>query len=116
MAEFGFFGLVVKTRVQTPRFNGQSCSAGDLLFSLMRLLPKRTNWLIVGKFPPVKYGPSGKFWKSVLFSGQIQNLLNQARSSSAGLGFFNGFPNFQAAGRFYTRKQGKSQAGKGFLG
>jgi hypothetical protein len=72
MAEFGFFGLVVKTRVQTPRFNGQSCSAGDLLFSLKRLLPRRTNWLIVGKFPPVKYGPSGKFENLFFFQDKFR--------------------------------------------
>ena len=29
-AEFGFLGVVVKTRVQTPRFWGQDSSAGDL--------------------------------------------------------------------------------------
>jgi hypothetical protein len=54
MAEFGFLGLVVNTRVQTPLFSGQFCSAGDLLFSLALFLPRRTNWLIVGKFPPVQ--------------------------------------------------------------
>jgi hypothetical protein len=27
-AEFGFFGVVVYTRVHTPRFCGQACSAG----------------------------------------------------------------------------------------
>jgi hypothetical protein len=27
-AEFGFFGVVVYTRVQTPRFCGHACSAG----------------------------------------------------------------------------------------
>jgi hypothetical protein len=30
-AEFGFFGVVVYTRVQTPRFCGQESSAGELL-------------------------------------------------------------------------------------
>jgi hypothetical protein len=31
-AEFGFFGVVVYTRVHTPRFCGQFSSAGTLLF------------------------------------------------------------------------------------
>jgi hypothetical protein len=43
MAELGFLGLVVKTRVQTPRFSGQFSSAGDLLFTLSFFLPNRTN-------------------------------------------------------------------------
>jgi hypothetical protein len=30
MAEFGFLGVVVKTRVQTPLFWGQASRAGDL--------------------------------------------------------------------------------------
>jgi hypothetical protein len=31
-AEFGFFGVVVYTRVQTPLFWGLFCNAGDLFF------------------------------------------------------------------------------------
>jgi hypothetical protein len=31
-AEFGFFGVVVYTRVQTPRFCGHCLRAGDALF------------------------------------------------------------------------------------
>jgi hypothetical protein len=34
-AEFGFFGVWVYTRMQTPRFSGQPCSAGD--FVLVRI-------------------------------------------------------------------------------
>jgi hypothetical protein len=49
IAEFGFFGLVVNTRVQTPRFKGQFSSAGDLLFTFNFFLPNLTNWFIVGK-------------------------------------------------------------------
>src|SRR5688500_9226456 len=47
-AEFGFFGVWVKTRTQTPRFCGLFCSAG--LFVLLTILvrPLRTSWLIVG--------------------------------------------------------------------
>jgi hypothetical protein len=47
MAEFGFFGVVVYTRVHTPRFWGQASNAGTLLFSSLRLRGLRTNWLIV---------------------------------------------------------------------
>src|ERR1700733_4172283 len=47
-AEFGFFGVVVYTRTQTPRFCGQRSSAGELVFQFLLSLPLRTNWLIVG--------------------------------------------------------------------
>ena len=38
-AEFGFFGVVVYTRVQTPRRCGLSCSAGDFDLTWSRLAP-----------------------------------------------------------------------------
>src|SRR5678815_183927 len=47
-AEFGFFGVVVYTRVQTPRFCGHCLSAGDALFMRAFSRPLRTSWLIVG--------------------------------------------------------------------
>src|SRR5215510_4705499 len=47
-AEFGFFGVVVYTRVQTPRRCGEFCIAGDLLLVASTLRPRRTSWLIVG--------------------------------------------------------------------
>src|SRR6266508_4419587 len=47
-AEFGFFGVWVKTRTQTPRFCGLSCSAGLLVFVRTLSRPLRTSWLIVG--------------------------------------------------------------------
>jgi hypothetical protein len=50
-AEFGFLGVVVKTRVQTPLFWGQSSSAGDLLLGFFCVLPFLTNWLKVGNKP-----------------------------------------------------------------
>src|SRR6187402_2670590 len=58
-AEFGFLGVWVNTRTQTPRFCGLLCSAG--LFVLLRTLsrPLRTNWLIVGisfRAPALKRG------------------------------------------------------------
>src|SRR6185503_11605165 len=51
-AEFGFFGVWVNTRTQTPRFCGLLCKAG--LFVLLRTAsrPLRTNWLIVGTGHP----------------------------------------------------------------
>src|SRR5690606_7690608 len=47
-AEFGFFGVVVYTRVQTPRFCGLPCSAGALSSFSTGRRPFRTSWLIVG--------------------------------------------------------------------
>src|SRR3954464_8597675 len=54
-AEFGFFGVWVNTRTQTPRFCGLSCSAGLLVFVITFSRPLRTSWLIVGtvRTPPV---------------------------------------------------------------
>src|SRR6187455_1833000 len=51
-AEFGFFGVCVKTRTQTPRFCGLSCSAGLLVLVRTFSRPLRTSWLIVGTFTP----------------------------------------------------------------
>src|SRR6056300_740593 len=47
-AELGFLGVVVYTRVHTPRRCGQFSMAGllDLTFSTTR--PRRTSWLMVG--------------------------------------------------------------------
>src|SRR5690606_28831835 len=47
-AEFGFFGVVVYTRVQTPRRCGLSCRAGLLLLIRADSRPLRTSWLTVG--------------------------------------------------------------------
>src|SRR6266550_3168999 len=56
-AEFGFFGVVVYTRVHTPRFCGEPASAGTLLLLCGRTRGLRTNWLIVGMIPgPKKTG------------------------------------------------------------
>jgi hypothetical protein len=52
-AELGFFGVVVYTRVQTPRFWGQLLSAGTLLLVRMASRGLRTSWLMVGMFPPL---------------------------------------------------------------
>src|SRR5258708_18350855 len=47
-AEFGFFGVWVKTRTQTPRFCGLFCSAGLFVLLTIFFRPARTSWLIVG--------------------------------------------------------------------
>src|ERR1700761_654003 len=47
-AEFGFFGVVVYTRVQTPRFCGFCSIAGTLDLAFCGSRPLRTSWLIVG--------------------------------------------------------------------
>src|SRR4051795_2423256 len=47
-AEFGFFGVVVNTRVQTPRRWGEPRSAGVFDFSVLLSRPLRTSWAIVG--------------------------------------------------------------------
>src|SRR5262252_3696157 len=47
-AEFGFLGVWVYTRVQTPRRCGEACRAGLAVLYLGAVLPLRTNWLNVG--------------------------------------------------------------------
>src|SRR5680860_9236 len=47
-AEFGFFGVVVNTRVHTPRRCGEPRSAGVFDFSLLVVRPLRTSCWIVG--------------------------------------------------------------------
>src|SRR5215217_1163619 len=56
-AEFGFFGVVVKTRVQTPRRWGAvtfllrplpDFRPGVASFLVLALRPFRTSWLVVG--------------------------------------------------------------------
>src|SRR5271166_6671071 len=59
-AEFGFFGVWVYTRVQTPRFCGQDCNAGLAVLYFGAVRPLRTNWLNVGTgcFSLVLHGSS----------------------------------------------------------
>src|SRR5436853_7241011 len=47
-AEFGFLGVVVETRVQTPRFCGAPASAGVFVFAFFDVRPLRMSWLTVG--------------------------------------------------------------------
>ena len=49
-AEFGFLGVVVYTRVQTPRFCGAPRRCGVLVFDLGLTRPLRTSWLTVGMY------------------------------------------------------------------
>src|SRR4051812_14208397 len=68
-AEFGFFGVWVKTRTQTPRFCGLFCSAGLFVFVRTFSRPLRTNWLIVGTGTPSKKKSSGKKRHEPSFAG-----------------------------------------------
>src|SRR5882724_5849744 len=47
-AEFGFLGVCVYTRVQTPRFCGELWSAGLAVLYLTFSRPLRISWLMVG--------------------------------------------------------------------
>jgi hypothetical protein len=51
-AEFGFFGVVVETRVHTPRRWGEPWSAGVAVFSFLNLRSLRTSWFVVGTVAP----------------------------------------------------------------
>src|SRR3954447_913363 len=52
-AEFGFFGVVVYTRVQTPRRWGEPFRAGVLVLSILSCRPLRTSCWIVGMRPAI---------------------------------------------------------------
>src|SRR6185369_3631037 len=47
-AEFGFFGVCVYTRVQTPRRCGDFCSAGAAVLRRWMSRPFLMSWLMVG--------------------------------------------------------------------
>src|SRR6476646_6292968 len=47
-AEFGFFGVIVFTTVQTPRFCGHPCMAGCLGLDRCGCRGDLMSWLIVG--------------------------------------------------------------------
>ena len=51
-AELGFLGVVVNTRMHTPRRCGQDFSAGLLVFSVIVFRPLRINCEIVGIVAP----------------------------------------------------------------
>src|SRR5579859_1817034 len=52
-AEFGFFGVVVYTRVQTPRRCGEPFSAGVFVLPILSWRPLRTSCWIVGMRPAI---------------------------------------------------------------
>src|SRR3954453_21768823 len=49
-AEFGFFGVVVYTRVHTPRRWGLPLRAAVLTLAILSRRPLRTSWLMVGMY------------------------------------------------------------------
>jgi hypothetical protein len=49
-AEFGFFGVVVYTRTQTPRRCGHDLRAGEAVLKRAASRPDRMSWLMVGMF------------------------------------------------------------------
>src|SRR5690349_310726 len=51
-AEFGFLGVVVYTRVHTPRFCGLDLSAGAPVLVFTRRRPWRISWFRVGTLQP----------------------------------------------------------------
>src|SRR3954462_9891032 len=55
-AELGFFGVVVYTRVQTPRRCGLPFSAGVLVLLSFAWRPLRTSCWIVGTGPASPFG------------------------------------------------------------
>src|SRR4051812_28846498 len=65
-AEVGFFGVVVYSRVQTPRRWGEPFNAGVLVFSTLSSRPLRTSWLIVGMGGLDLLPALGRALKSVL--------------------------------------------------
>src|SRR5215472_5692034 len=52
-AEFGFFGVCVYTRMQTPRFSGQPINAGDFVLLITSSRPMRTSCENVGTVFPL---------------------------------------------------------------
>jgi hypothetical protein len=58
MAEFGFLGVVVYTRVHTPRFCGLLSSAGTVLLSTFRIRGLRTSWFVVAMGPSLSSNES----------------------------------------------------------
>src|SRR5262249_2729236 len=57
-AELGFLGVIVDTRVHTPRFCGAPWRAGVFVFSRLEIRPFRINWLTVGNESPLEMNRS----------------------------------------------------------
>ena len=84
-AEFGFFGVVVYTRVQTPLFCGLPSIAGALLFQVTPFRLFRTSWFIVGKQYSVCLllpGPSKKLDKVQKRGQTVKKLCTQQPEKS----------------------------------
>src|SRR6187402_1849359 len=61
-AEFGFLGVVVYTRVHTPRRCGEPLRAGVLAFVALSCRPLRTSWLMVGNLVPLLVWSMPRHW------------------------------------------------------
>src|SRR5215469_2105375 len=75
-AEFGFFGVVVYTRVQTPRRCGLCLSAGVLFFDTLSWRPLRTSCWIVGNPVPFRR----YLCQAILFSSRARSRLTRYQS------------------------------------
>src|SRR6185436_7958119 len=78
-AEFGFFGVVVYTRVHTPRRCGHPFSAGVLLLLTFALRPLRTSCWIVGTGSASPFGLSAALSS---FSSRLWSSLVGPRASA----------------------------------
>jgi hypothetical protein len=54
-AEFGFFGVIVRTNKHTPRFCGHLSKTGDLLNFRFARRRWRTSWFTVGMRAPLSW-------------------------------------------------------------
>src|SRR5579884_2677132 len=85
-AEFGFLGVIVETRVQTPRFCGAPWRAGVFVFSRLDVRPLRISWLTVG-MSPFCFGSLRRKGRRRRFGAPP----NQARHGSKGSEVSSGF-------------------------
>src|SRR5262245_21033014 len=113
-AEFGFFGVIVLTCKQTPRFCGHPCMAGCFGFDFCGRRGLRINWLIVGMNhscrPAIHVGRS--YWPLAPVQGEVIILIGAWTPGQWGIvdfwprvGTFVGVP--ALAGR---RSQGRLKA------
>src|SRR4051794_37984560 len=75
-AEFGFFGVVVYTRTQTPRFWGQDFRAGEAVLKRAASRPWRMSWLMVG----MVWSLRPRWPRASDFSGRWTRVFRGARS------------------------------------
>src|SRR3954454_6571449 len=74
-AEFGFLGVVVYTRVHTPRRWGLPLSAGVLVLPTLSSRPLRTSCWIVGTASPCSVCGAGRFVPAVAFRRAVASYL-----------------------------------------